>query len=206
MAVIGALVIVTVVGGLNYVRTTPFGASPSGERQARIERSPEWHDGEFTNPQPRALNYWSAIISSVFNSSPTSSPAEPLPIAPTDTSLLRIPPADGLRITWFGHSSTLVEIDGVRVLIDPFWGEQAGPSRLFGSTPFFSPPAAPADLGPIDVVVISHDHWDHLDQPTISAMQGWAATTFVVPQVSWTQGTTDRRRSGALGNPAGTDP
>lgn len=180
-AVVGVVVLVFVVGGLIFVRSTPFGASPAGERQARIEQSPEWHDGEFTNPQPISLSYLSAIRASLFDSSDTSSPDPALSISPTDTEVLAVPPNDGLRVTWFGHSSTLVEIDDLRVLIDPFWGEQSGPIGLLGTKPFYPAPVALADLAPVDVVLISHDHWDHLDQPTISAMRDWASTTFVVP-------------------------
>lgn len=106
-----------------------------------------------------------------------------LSVAPTDAGLLRVPPVDGLRVTWFGHSSTLVEIDHLRILMDPFWSPAAGPNGLLGASRFFPAPAALSDLGPIDAVLISHDHWDHLDQGTIMAMRDWTATTFVVPLV-----------------------
>ena len=169
------------VGGLVFVGGTPFGASPTGERLARIERSPQWRDGEFRNPQPRSTAFWGALAGSVFGEGGVSSPDQPLHIEPTDTGLYDVAPVEGLRVTWFGHSSTLVEVDGLRALIDPFWGAQSGPSGLVGTKPFYPPPAALSDLGPVDVVLISHDHWDHLDQPTISAMAGWSTTTFVVP-------------------------
>ena len=183
LAVLGALLVIAVVSGLIYVRTAPFGASPSGDRQAVIENSPQWRDGEFTDPQPLWMAGRAALAGSVFDDgrSDTMRPNPDLHVAATDTSLFGTPPKSGLRVTWFGHSSTLLEIDGSRVLIDPFWGEQAGPNGLFGTKPFYPPPAALSDLGPVDVVVISHDHWDHLDQVTISSMAGWSQTTFVVP-------------------------
>jgi L-ascorbate metabolism protein UlaG (beta-lactamase superfamily) len=180
LAGVAALLALATAGVLIYVRTTPFGAAPAGDRLARNEQSPQWHDGEFTNPQPQWLSLWTATTSSLLNASDTNSPADPLTIKPTDTRVYAARPATGLRITWFGHSSTLVEIDGSRVLLDPFWGEYSGPSALLGTKPFFSPPAALADLGPVDAVLISHDHWDHLDQSTVTAMAGWT-TTFVVP-------------------------
>jgi len=179
--VLGVLVILAAVGALIFVNTAPFGASAAGDRQARIEQSPEWSDGGFINAEPLGLSVWQAMRSSLFGGSDTASPASPLSIAPTDTAVLAAPPADGLRTTWFGHSSTLLEIDSVRVLIDPFWGEYSGPNSLFGLDRFFSPPVALDAIGPVDAVVISHDHWDHLDYPTISAMRDWTGTTFVVP-------------------------
>jgi L-ascorbate metabolism protein UlaG (beta-lactamase superfamily) len=72
-----------------------------------------------------------------------------------------------LRATWLGHSTVLVEIDGLRVLTDPVWGPRASPSRLVGPKRFQPVPVALRALPPIDLVVISHDHYDHLDYPTI---------------------------------------
>jgi L-ascorbate metabolism protein UlaG (beta-lactamase superfamily) len=77
------------------------------------------------------------------------------------------PPASGLRVTWFGHSSSLVEIDGVRVLIDPVWDERASPSQWFGPKRFFAPTLALESLPKLDAVLISHDHYDHLGEQTV---------------------------------------
>ena len=76
-------------------------------------------------------------------------------------------PQSGLRVTWFGHSSSLVEIDGVRVLIDPVWDERAAPTQWAGPKRFFPPTLALEDLPAIDVVIISHDHFDHLGAGTV---------------------------------------
>ncbi|MFT7776104.1 MBL fold metallo-hydrolase [Roseateles sp.] len=93
-------------------------------------------------------------------------PAGPLPaLNPLDAWLK---PADtGLRTTWLGHSTVLVEIDGLRVLTDPVWGQRASPSRLAGPKRFQPVPLALKTLPRLDAVVISHDHYDHLDLPTI---------------------------------------
>jgi L-ascorbate metabolism protein UlaG (beta-lactamase superfamily) len=72
-----------------------------------------------------------------------------------------------MRATWLGHSTVLLEIDGVRVLTDPVWGPRASPSRLVGPKRFQPVPVALRAMPPIDVVVISHDHYDHLDYSTI---------------------------------------
>jgi L-ascorbate metabolism protein UlaG (beta-lactamase superfamily) len=175
------VVVLSVAGGLVFVRTTPFGASPAGERQAVIERSPQWQDDEFTNPRPQWTSLWAAATGPLFDGSDLSSPDPPLDIAATDTGLYDVPPVAGLRITWFGHASTLVEIDRLRVLLDPFWGEHSGPSELLGLEPFYPAPAALSDLGSIDAVLISHDHWDHLDHSTVEEMVDWPDTLFVVP-------------------------
>ena len=82
------------------------------------------------------------------------------------------PPA-ALAVTWFGHASALLEVDGHRVLVDPVWGERVSPSPTVGPQP-----AAPGagrrwpTLPPVDAVVISHDHYDHLDLPTVARWSG----------------------------------
>lgn len=76
-------------------------------------------------------------------------------------------PDSGLRATWLGHSTVLIEIDGRRILTDPVWGPRASPSRLVGPKRFQPVPIAIRALPPIDAVIVSHDHYDHLDYPTI---------------------------------------
>ena len=77
------------------------------------------------------------------------------------------PPASRLRATWLGHSTVLIEIDGLRVLTDPVWGTRASPSRLAGPKRFQPVPVPLGALPPLDLVIVSHDHYDHLDYPTI---------------------------------------
>jgi L-ascorbate metabolism protein UlaG (beta-lactamase superfamily) len=72
-----------------------------------------------------------------------------------------------LRVTWLGHSTVLLEMDGVRVLTDPVWGPRASPSRLIGPKRFQPAPVRLRAMPALDLVVISHDHYDHLDYPTI---------------------------------------
>ncbi|NOJ99821.1 MBL fold metallo-hydrolase, partial [Corallococcus coralloides] len=86
----------------------------------------------------------------------------------------------GLRVTWFGHSSTLLDIDGLRVLTDPLWSDRASPVEWAGPRRWYPPPIALAQLPRVDAVLISHDHYDHLDRPTVLAMREWT-NTFIVP-------------------------
>ena len=90
----------------------------------------------------------------------------------THTSVYHTPPVSGLRITWVGHSSLLIEIDGKRILTDPVWSDRASFSRFFGPKRFYQPPVALANLPPLDAVIVSHDHYDHLDKDTIKFFAG----------------------------------
>ncbi|MFJ8107804.1 MBL fold metallo-hydrolase [Streptomyces sp. NPDC096132] len=163
-----------------------FGADPSGERMARIRRSPHFKDGVFENPGGPARTRPSGSsleLAKVFfdkEQRPRRAPAGTVPVHATTLADLAKPPATGLRLTWMGHSSVLAEIDGQRVLFDPVWGERCSPFSFAGPKRLHPVPLPLAALGPVDVVVISHDHYDHLDMPTIKALAG-TDTLFAVP-------------------------
>jgi L-ascorbate metabolism protein UlaG (beta-lactamase superfamily) len=88
----------------------------------------------------------------------------------TDTSAYLLPPRSGLRVTWFGHASLLIEIDGVTVLADPVWDGRAAPVSFAGPKRFFPPTLPLEDLPRVDAVLISHDHYDHLGRETVKAL------------------------------------
>jgi L-ascorbate metabolism protein UlaG (beta-lactamase superfamily) len=85
----------------------------------------------------------------------------------TDAAVYSTPPASGLRVTWFGHSATLVEIDRVRVLVDPVWDQRASPYQWVGPKRFFAPTLLLQELPRVDAVLVSHDHFDHLGEGTV---------------------------------------
>jgi L-ascorbate metabolism protein UlaG (beta-lactamase superfamily) len=155
---------------------TNFGHKASGDRLARMARSPEWHDGAFVNPQP-IINHLGPGLRGFFSPDPSTSPSAPPSTVHPD---LRAAPASGLRVTWLGHSSMLLEIDGKRILTDPVWSERVTPIRGIGPQRWYPPPLPLDELPPIDAVVISHDHYDHLDRPTVLALDGRGAP-FIVP-------------------------
>ena len=95
-------------------------------------------------------------------------PNAPLGPFRADAAALAAPvPADALRVTWLGHSTTLLEIDGRCFLTDPVWCQRASPSQLFGPKRFFAPPLPLDKLPRLDAIILSHDHYDHLDAAAI---------------------------------------
>jgi len=85
----------------------------------------------------------------------------------TDASVYNTPPESGLRITWIGHSSLLIEIEGYRILTDPVWSNRVSMVQWFGPKRFFQPSIALQNLPRLDAIICSHDHYDHLDKATI---------------------------------------
>ncbi|MFE7514365.1 MBL fold metallo-hydrolase [Streptomyces sp. NPDC057540] len=170
---------------LRALRPESFGADPTGERLARIRRSPNFRDGIFQNPEParRGPSGSSVELAKIYfekEGRARRAPTGAIPVHPTTLADLAKPPATGLRLTWMGHSGVLAEIDGHRVLFDPVWGDRCSPFPFAGPQRLHPVPLPLAALGPVDVVVISHDHYDHLDLPTIKALAG-TDTLFAVP-------------------------
>src|SRR5204862_1018014 len=90
-------------------------------------------------------------------------------------------PSDGVRATWLGHATTLVEIEGRRVLFDPVWSERASPTQAIGPRRLHQMPIPLDALPELAAVVISHDHYDHLDMRTIRWLTAGQRAPFVVP-------------------------
>ena len=108
-------------------------------------------------------------------------PRRPLgPFRANAAALAEPVPAQALRVTWFGHSSTLIEIDGKRILTDPVWAARASPVGVLGPKRFFPAPLPLAELPRLDAVVLSHDHYDHLDRDAIKVL-GRTGVLFYCP-------------------------
>jgi L-ascorbate metabolism protein UlaG (beta-lactamase superfamily) len=148
-----------------------LGKRPQGARLERMRSSPLWAGDQFRNVHPiipdlRDPHATMPTLSEFICGGERRVPRRPLPsMNPLDTWTQR--PASGLRATWLGHSTLLIEIDGIRVLTDPVWGSRASPSRLAGPKRFQPVPVPLRAMPTMDLVIVSHDHYDHLDYPTI---------------------------------------
>ena len=157
---------------------TAMGSTASGERLERMVQSPQWKVDGFRNELRTIDPAVGPTLRGWMSKSKHASPSQALPIVRRNAESLK--PVSDLRVTWFGHSTLLVEVDGSRLLIDPVWGERTAPFTWVGPKRFHDPVASLTDVLPVDAVLISHDHYDHLDYPTVLQLAG-TGTRFIVP-------------------------
>lgn len=143
--------------------------SSEGWRRERIAASTQFKKGAFRNTHgvgPGLKSNPLPLVSEFVFGGQRRTPPGPLPVVDPRPAW-RVAPETGLRVTWLGHSTTLLELDGTRVLTDPVWGERASPSSFAGPKRFHDVPVRIADLPRLDAVVLSHDHYDHLCRESI---------------------------------------
>jgi L-ascorbate metabolism protein UlaG (beta-lactamase superfamily) len=142
-----------------------LGGRIEGERLARVNASPNFAHGRAQNTAPTSLGSGSPweFIAEYFRGADQRKPPKPVPMESPDPADLESLRERGMRLIWLGHSTVYLEIDGTRVLIDPVWSERASPFTILGPKRSHPMPLSLADLPVVDAVVISHDHYDHLD-------------------------------------------
>lgn len=150
-----------------------FGKLPEGDRLDRIQGSPNYRNGKFQNliPTPKFskdVGLFSVIWSDFFDKNDRLIPETPIPAIKTDLKALE-PQKDTL--VWLGHSSWFIQLGGKRILVDPVFSDHAAPfsflNKAFQGTNIYRA----EDMPEIDCLLISHDHWDHLDYPTITELK-----------------------------------
>ncbi|MET7994170.1 MBL fold metallo-hydrolase [Amycolatopsis sp. NPDC005232] len=160
-----------------------FGAKATGARAERMRRSPQYADGVFHNASPTRSTPSPSAAGGILrellfgDDRDRRKPTGEIPLvadAAADS-------AEGLFLTWYGHASTLVEIDGARVLCDPVWSDRVSPAAFAGPRRLHATPVPLDAVGRVDAIVISHDHYDHLDLATVRALLEAHDAPFLVP-------------------------
>ena len=134
-------------------------------------------DSAFTRPS--AWTRWTFIAGRMWGSLTSPRLFEAPRVANDGAALRATPPPRS--ITWVGHATLLVQVDGLSILTDPNWSGRAGPTSFIGARRLNAPGLAFEALPRIDVVTISHDHYDHLDLPTVKRLAATHDPLFVVP-------------------------
>jgi L-ascorbate metabolism protein UlaG (beta-lactamase superfamily) len=156
-------------------------AERAARRTSRKEANPLWKGGRFANPSGKGPNMdligGVGVASEMMKSKAQRRPPFTLPlVSPLDD--WRRQPSTGLRSTWLGHSTVLLEVDGARILTDPVWSQRASPSQLVGPRRFHPPPVAIEALPPLHAILVSHDHYDHLDAEAVGRLAATQSCPF----------------------------
>jgi L-ascorbate metabolism protein UlaG (beta-lactamase superfamily) len=187
-----------------------LGSRAAGARLERMLASPQWAGAGFRNAGPirpglRDPSARMPTLADFLCGGERRVPTAPLPALDPRAAWLA-PPDTGLRVTWLGHSTLLIEIDGARLLTDPVWGRRASPSQLAGPRRFQPVPVALKALPRLDAVLVTHDHYDHLCHPTVRTLgaksdvpfvtslgvgahlEGWGVAPERITELDWWQG------------------
>ncbi|RZJ65574.1 MAG: MBL fold metallo-hydrolase [Flavobacterium sp.] len=168
-----SLILLFILAVYAFMQRAEFGKKPSAETLERIKKSPNFRDGQFQNlsftPQlTEGSTMPKVLYKFLFNKNPRTKPKHRIPSQKTD--LKRLDPNENVLV-WFGHSSYFMQIDGLKILVDPVFSGSASPVN--GTTNSFagSDVYAVEDFPDIDLLLISHDHWDHLDYKTVAKLR-----------------------------------
>ncbi len=148
--------------------------------QIIIENSPNYKEGVFVNSIPVQEPPFTKTLIEWIKGGENTVPDQPIVVENRTKNDFSQLPESGLRITWLGHATSLIEIAETRLLIDPVWSERSSPFTWAGPKRFFQPPLAIENLPKIDAVLISHNHYDHLDQVTLEKLSE-KVMKFIVP-------------------------
>jgi L-ascorbate metabolism protein UlaG (beta-lactamase superfamily) len=157
-----------------FMQLPAFGKTPSGKRLQKIRTSPQFYKSAFQNQSYTPALTGGATITGVmkdffFGKHERKIPFMPLPSVKSD---LKDVNADEPTITWFGHSSYLLQLNGRNILVDPVFSERTSPVQFAGTKAFpGSNIYSPDDMPDIDVLLLTHDHYDHLDYNTVAALK-----------------------------------
>ena len=169
--IVACVILAVAAAGVIFINQPSFGRLPRGERLERIKRSPHYRDGAFHNIQNTLFmtsdkGRWESMWDFLFDKPDGLAPQAALRAVKTDLGNL---PGYDLMV-WFGHSSYLLQLSGKKILVDPVFC-MASPvsfvNRPFKGTDIYEPD----DIPPIDALVITHDHWDHLDYNTVKSIK-----------------------------------
>jgi L-ascorbate metabolism protein UlaG (beta-lactamase superfamily) len=207
IVMVTSIILAVLVGVVVLFLMQPkFGKMPSGPRLEKIEKSPNYKDGQFVNQSitpdlAEGVSYYTVMKDFFFNKSKRNKPAQPLPSQKVD--LLHLDPAENVLV-WFGHSSYFMQIDGKTILADPVFSGSASPVSFTTNAFAGSDAYTVDDLPPIDYLFISHDHWDHMDYETLlklkpkvkkiitglgtgEHLEYWGFDTAIIEEKDWNQ-------------------
>lgn len=206
--ILGIIVVLLVWLSLYFQFSPRIGGDPSGERQKRIEASPHYKDGKFQNVvetnMDMPLTVMAKVMYEMVRGGDEREPKDTVPTVDLDIAAWNAVPDSSYAVAWFGHSSLLIKLGGTTYLIDPVFGERASTFSFAGPKRFNYHQHMQVDLLPaVDVVLLSHDHYDHLDHETVlqlkdkrfitplgvgAHLEAWGVPASAITEKDWWEG------------------
>ena len=163
-------------------RSETFGKVPQSADLEKVSKTSQYNGNKFINKQPTPMKInviavWKEFMKTRKN---TKKPDFKVPVIKHAFSSFSDKPSEKLKVLWLGHSSVLIELDGLRLLIDPVLGRRASPIPWAGVRRLHETPIVISNIPHIDLVLLSHNHYDHMDMDTTKHFTG-KQTKFIVP-------------------------
>lgn len=181
----------------------PFGRKPTGNRLKRILKSPNYRDGAFHNLEPtfvtdKNYSFWKLLKGYMFK----PDDFKPLAALPSAKPDFEMKDDSSIQITWFGHSSYLLQIGKFNILVDPVFSGYVSPVPIFGKSFHDVVYFDFSELPVIDLLIITHDHYDHLDHKTVTEimpkvkkvvtplgvgehLEHWGYASWIIKELDW---------------------
>ena len=184
LSLLSLILLFTLITALVINLHPAFGKAPFDEEMASFEKTGHYSDGEFINLIETSMDMSShkmgSILKDYWNGIPDQKPKELLPVLHPDKDLINRKSDSTAQIIWFGHSAFLIKLGDKNILLDPMFGPTPAPLTFLGGQRFSDGlPVEIRDLPQIDLVIFSHDHYDHLDYPTMLELKEKTVQFFV---------------------------
>ncbi|MCB8815908.1 MBL fold metallo-hydrolase [Desulfosporosinus shakirovi] len=178
-----SLVIGILLAGFLFLKYHPvFGGKASKEKANALSQSENFARNKFINQIPTVMDTrirtMVSMLRDLMKGNPKGKPKRAIPVEPLNSVIM---PDKYSKVTWFGHSTLLLEMDGKRLLLDPMFSKTLSPFSSLGGKRYSKIlPIELEELSAIDVVILSHDHYDHLDYQSIKKLKD-KVSQFYVP-------------------------
>ena len=178
-----SVITLIVIASVFLVNCSPqFGGKITREQKIEFAKADNYEDGKFVNPNDAKVNMSAGnlfrMIKAYIGPNPHTTPESNLEVQKVDS--LTLTKTTFSNLVWFGHSTFLLQMDGKNILIDPMFGEVPAPYPFLGNKRFSEElPIEIQKLPKIDAVILSHDHYDHLDYDSIKKLNGKVERYFV---------------------------
>ncbi|MBS1546141.1 MAG: MBL fold metallo-hydrolase [Bacteroidetes bacterium] len=205
----GAIALLAVAFLAYFAFAPRIGGNPGGERLQRVQASPNYRQGQFRNVVETRMDIpfgkMPGLLWQFLKGGEGREPKDTLPTVEFDRAAWAAVPDSSFAVAWFGHSSLLIKMGGTTFLVDPVFGKRASTFSFAGPKRFnYRHHITVEELPPVDVVLLSHDHYDHLDHETIvqlrnkrfvaplgvgAHLERWGVPSSAITEVDWWEST-----------------